>query len=220
MKPETTALVLVDDSNDFLSPEGRLHAAVRPVLDSNKVVANINSLLQSARELGVLVIHVPLMFSADYREMGDAPYGIFSVVKGAGAFRRGTWGAAVADVLHKHDSDIVVEGKSSTCAFASTDLKTVLDEYGIRTLALGGLLTNVCIESTMRSAYDLGYEVYALTDCTATISEAAQKSAIDIDWPMFSKPVTHDGLTSLLRDAAWPQPEPASHKTPRRAARR
>jgi len=191
MNLDEAAIVLVDDDNDFLTEGGKLHAAVKQILDANSVIDNINELLKIAREKGILVIHVPLMFSPDYSEMGETPYGIFQVVKDTGAFQRGSWGAKVADVLSVHDSDIVIEGKSTTCAFETTDLKKVLNERGIKTIALGGLLTNVCIESTMRTAYDLGYEVYTLTDCSATLSEKSQKNAIEIDWPMFSKPVNH-----------------------------
>ena len=106
------------------------------------------------------------------------------MVKDTGVFKRGSWGAKVADVLDVKDEDLIIEGKSTTCAFETTDLKKVLDERGIKTIALGGLLTNVCIESTMRTAYDLGYEVCTLTDCSATLSEQSQNSAIEIDRPM------------------------------------
>jgi ureidoacrylate peracid hydrolase len=198
MNPENTAIVLVDDDNDFLTEGGKLHGAVKQVLESNNVVANINDLTDKAREKGVLVIHVPIMFSSNYHEMGDAPYGIFKVVKDTGAFQRDTWGAKVADVLEVQDSDIVVDGKSSTCAFATTDLKAILGKHGIKTIALGGLLTNICIESTMRTAYDQGFEVYTLTDCSATLDEETQRTAIELDWPMFSKPLSHDKFLKAL----------------------
>ncbi|MEN8180729.1 MAG: cysteine hydrolase [Pseudomonadota bacterium] len=171
MRPENTAMVLIDDDNDFLSEGGKLHDAVKKVLDSNQVVANINDLLNRAREKGVRVIHVPIVFSPDYSEMGEAPYGIFKAVRDVAAFKRGTLGAEVAEVLDIRDSDVIVDGKSTTCAFATTDLKQRLEQMGITTIALGGLLTNVCIETTMRTAYDLGYEVFMLTDCSATLSE-------------------------------------------------
>lgn len=198
MLPNSTAIILVDDDNDFLSDGGKLHGAVKPVLDSNHVIGNINTLLRFARQTGIPIIHVPIMFSSDYSEMGDAPYGIFKAVKDVGAFQKGTWGAQVADVLDAHDSDIIVHGKSSTCAFATTDLDTLLKERGIRTVVLGGLLTNICIESTMRTAYDLGYEVYTLTDCTATLGDEPQQTAIAINWPMFSKPVGHRELMATF----------------------
>lgn len=198
MDPKQTAVILVDDDNDFLTEGGKLHDAVKPLLESNNVIANINDLITRAREKGALLVHVPIAFSPDYREMGEAPYGIFSVVKDTGAFQKGTWGARVADVLDVQDSDIVVDGKTKTCAFATTDLQGVLNRHGITTLALGGLLTNVCIESTMRTAYDKGFEVYTLTDCSATLGDEQQKTAIEHDWPMFSKPVTHDEFLSRL----------------------
>lgn len=198
MNLDKTAIILVDDDNDFLTEGGKLHAAVKQVLDDNSVIDNINDLLKVAKEKGVLVIHVPIMFSSDYVEMGPSPYGIFQVVKETGAFQRDTWGAKVADVLSVNNSDIIIEGKSTTCAFKTTDLKKVLDERGIETIALGGLLTNICIESTMRTAYDMGYNVYTLTDCSATLSEESQKNAVDIDWPMFSKPVTHTEFVKLF----------------------
>lgn len=138
------------------------------------------------------------MFSPDYSELGIDPYCVFKLVKDVGAFQRGTWGADVADVLDRQDSDIVVDGKSSMCAFATTDLKDVLDKYGIRTVVLGGLLTNACVESTMRTAYDMGFEVYSLTDCSATAGQEPQRMATEVNWPMFSKPVTHVELLDLI----------------------
>ncbi len=198
MDPENSAVILVDDDNDFLTEGGKLHGAVKQVLESNNVVSNINDLMKRAREKGIMIIHVPIIFSSDYHEMGDNPYGIFKVVKDTGAFQRETWGAKVADVLEVQDSDIIVDGKSATCAFATTDLKAVLDKHGIKTIALGGLLTNICIESTMRTAYDQGLEVYTLTDCSATLGDEQQRTAIELDWPMFSKPVTHDEFLKAL----------------------
>ena len=202
MNPRTTAVVLVDDDNDFLSEDGKLNGAVKQLLDDNQVVANINDLILKARKRGVRIIHVPIMFSPDYDEMGDAPYGIFQVVKDAGAFQRGTWGAKVADVLDVSDGDIVIDNKSTTCAFETTDLDRSLKEHGITNIVLGGLLTNICIETTMRTAYDKGYKVYALTDCTATVGSVQQETSIANNWPMFSVPIDHNEFLGQLDMAA------------------
>ena len=53
--------------------------------------------------------------------------------------------------------DILVDGKRGLCGFASTNLDFILRQNGIRTLALAGFLTNCCVESTMRAAYERGY---------------------------------------------------------------
>lgn len=202
MDPKNTAIVLVDDDNDFLSEGGKLHGAIKEVLQDNQVVDNINDLISKARTKGVKIVHVPIAFSADYHEMGEEPYGVFKVVKDTGAFQRDTWGARVADVLDVRDTDIVVDNKSTTCAFATTDLDKILGEHSITNVILGGLLTNICIETTMRTAYDKGYKVYTLTDCSATVNNEQQEASVKNNWPMFSIPLTHDDILNQLEGAS------------------
>ena len=91
-----------------------------------------------------------------------------------------------------------IEGKRGLDAFASTNLDFVLRSKGIQTIALAGFLTNCCVESTMRSAYERGYEVVTLTDCVAATSAAEHDNAIAYDYPMFSKPMTGDEFTATL----------------------
>jgi nicotinamidase-related amidase len=50
----------------------------------------------------------------------------------------------------------------------------------------------------MRTAYELGYNVVTLTDCCATVSEDAQRAAIEFDFPMFSHPMTSKQLIEQL----------------------
>lgn len=74
--------------------------------------------------------------------------------------------------------------------FASTNLDFILRSKGITTIALGGFLTNCCVESTMRTGYEHGYQVLTLTDCMAATSLEQHDNAITYDFPMFSKPTT------------------------------
>ena len=50
----------------------------------------------------------------------------------------------------------MVEGKKGLDAFPGTNLESLLKENGIETLALSGFLTNCCVESSMRTAYEKG----------------------------------------------------------------
>lgn len=192
--PLQTALVLIELQNDFLAHGGALNLAVSEVLENNSVIDNINSAIDGARRLGMTIVHVPIAFSDDYAEVGSDPQGILNLVKNAGAFRKDTWGAAFYDGIDIQDHDLTIEGKSGICAFTGTNLDLMLRHHGIRSIALAGLLTNVCIESTMRTAYNLGYQVYTLTDCMATISHAHQSAAIEHNFPFFSKPMKHEAF--------------------------
>ena len=71
----------------------------------------------------------------------------------------------------------------------------------VETVVLGGFLTNCCVESTMRTAYEKGYDVVTLTDCTAATSEEEQRVATARDYPMFSLPMTSDQVVDSLRSA-------------------
>ena len=106
------------------------------------------------------------------------------------AFVKGSWGAEIVADMAPQPGDIVLEGKRGLDAFASTNLDFILRSKGIETVALGGFLTNCCVESTMRSAYEKGFEVVTLTDCVGATSAEEHANAITYDYPMFSKPMT------------------------------
>ena len=94
--------------------------------------------------------------------------------------------------------DIVVEGKRGLDTFASTNLDFMLRSKGITTIALGGFLTNCCVESTMRSGYENGYEVITLNDCVAATSIEEHDNALSYDFPMFSKPMSANDFIGEL----------------------
>ena len=83
-------------------------------------------------------------------------------------------------------------------SFASTNLDFVLRSRGITNIALGGFLTNCCVESTMRTGYEKGYNVVTLKDCTAALSEEEQKAAVEKNYPMFSRPMDHNEFIAEL----------------------
>jgi ureidoacrylate peracid hydrolase len=198
MSPETTALVLIEYQNDFTTEGGALHEAVKPVMQSTGMLGNTVSLVKQARDSGALIIFSPISFTDDYHELSPAPYGILKGVVDTKAFRQGSWGAEAVDVLTPEAQDIVVEGKRGLDAFASTNLDFILRARGIKTIALGGFLTNCCVESTMRTGYEKGFEVVTLTDCTATVSQEEQRFSIEKNYPMFSRPMAHDVFLAEL----------------------
>ena len=102
------------------------------------------------------------------------------------------------DEMQPAEGDIVVEGKRGLDTFASTNLDFILRSKGIDTIALGGFLTNCCVESTMRTGYENGYQVITLTDCVAATSMEEHHNAIEKDFPMFSQPMGHADVLALL----------------------
>lgn len=198
MDPATTAIVLIEYQNDFTSDGGVLHGAVAEVMTKTDMMANTHRVVDAAREAGVTVMHAPITFSAGYNELSSHPYGILKGVVDGNAFVKGSWGAAIVDDMAPGEGDIVVEGKRGLDTFASTNLDFILRSKGITTIALGGFLTNCCVESTMRTGYENGYEVITLTDCVAATSMDQHDNAINYDFPMFSKPMTSSEFIDQL----------------------
>ncbi|QJU56978.1 cysteine hydrolase [Sphingomonas sp. AP4-R1] len=201
MNPAKTAIVLIEYQNDFVTEGGAQHDAVKGVMASTGMLANSVALLEGVRAAGAVVLHVPISFADGYPEMPEKPYGILAGVLAAQAFRRGTWGAEIADPMRPQDGEIIVEGKRGLDCFASTNIDFILRQRGITDVAIAGFLTNCCVESTMRSAYERGYRVVTLTDCCATIGEEEQRVAIEKDFPMFSLPMTHQAFLGELAGA-------------------
>ena len=198
MNPATTAIVMIEYQNDFAKPGGAQHEAVRGVMDSTGMLENSIRLAQKARSLGATVMLTPITFADGYPEIPKQPYGILKGIVDAGAFKKGTWGAQIIDELTPQAGDIIIEGKRGLDCFAATDLDFVLRARGVRTVVLAGFLTNVCVESTMRSAYERSYDVVTLVDCTATLSEEEQHVATTRDFQLFSRPMTHDAFLKEL----------------------
>jgi ureidoacrylate peracid hydrolase len=162
------------------------------------MLANSIEVATKGRAAGATIMHAPITFAEGYGELTGTPYGILKGVVDNKAFRKGSWGAEIVDVLAPHPEDIVVEGKRGLDAFPSTNLDFILRSKGIRTVAIGGFLTNCCVESTMRSAYERGFDVVTLKDCTVTLSQEAQDMALTHNFGMFSRPMNHDEFLTLL----------------------
>jgi nicotinamidase-related amidase len=203
MDPKTTALVLIEFQNDFTSEGGTLHGAVAEVMAATDTVGHGQQALAAAHEAGATVIHSPISFAPGYFEISAHPYGILKGVVDSTSFVKGTWGCEIVESMAPADGDIVLEGKRGLDAFGSTNLDFILRSKGITTVVLAGFLTNCCVESTMRSAYEKGFEVYTLTDAVGATSLPEHENAITYDYPMFSKPIsTAEFVTTIAGSGA------------------
>ena len=165
------------------------------------MIENTQAAIAAARAAGATIIHSPIQFAEGYNEITATPYGILKGVVDSNSFVKGSWGAQIVDELAPEDGDIVLEGKRGLDAFASTNLDFILRSKGIQTVVLSGFLTNCCVESTMRSAYERGFEVITLTDCVGATSAEEHANAITYDYPMFSKPMTAAEFVDTLAGA-------------------
>jgi ureidoacrylate peracid hydrolase len=80
---------------------------------------------------------------------------------------RGTWDAKTIDEIKPADSDHVVI-KRRDSAFQDTELRVWLQSEGINTLIICGVDTSICVETSLRDAFNIGYDVILISDATAS----------------------------------------------------
>ena len=156
-----TAVLLIDLQKEVLDPKGTLRGDL-PLVASALLDA-VRELLQWARERDLPVIWIRMAFRPGYV---DAPRSIrATAAELAGRLVDGSWGAELVDGLGRLDSDIVITKKRPS-AFFGTDLDFVLRGLGVDRLIVAGTSTNWAVESTIRDADSLDYEVVVAREAT------------------------------------------------------
>ncbi|WP_327352314.1 hydrolase [Streptomyces sp. NBC_01304] len=179
-----TALVLIDLQNGILG--------LPTVTPSADVLGQGARLAEAFRAKGLPVVLVRVGWSQDG---GDLPVGRSDAGRMAAAPP-----AAFSEFpaeLGPQDGDIVIT-KHHWGAFTGTELDLQLRRRGVTQIVLAGIATSIGVESTARSAWELGYHLTLVEDaCTDTNAEA-QASSLKNIFPRLSEVDTTDRVIELL----------------------
>jgi len=172
-----TALVITDPQNDFLSPDGVAWGVVGDSVKDNGTVANIEALLEAAKEQGYEVFVSPHYYYPHDHEwqFGGAlevlmhNIGMFDR---PGALTTKGFEGSGADWLERYkpyieDGETVVTSPHKVYGPESNDLVLQLRKRGIDRVVLAGMSANLCTESHMRELLEQGFEVAVVSDGTA-----------------------------------------------------
>ncbi|MGC5247422.1 cysteine hydrolase family protein [Gordonia sp. DT219] len=167
----TTALLVIDMQNGFVHPEGSIPLAGRGLPNMDKVIAANAEAISVARSRGVPVIYTRHCYRSDFLDMpalvsGPLPADPPPLV-------RGSWDADVVDELAPEPGDVIVD-KNRFDAFLYTDLEVVLRAKGIENLVVTGVVTSVCVESTVRSGQQRDFTMFIASDATSAPAEQHQ----------------------------------------------
>ena len=99
--------------------------------------------------------------------------------------------------LGQQPSDLLVT-KHRPGAFVGTALDELLRARGVTQIFLAGISTSVGVESTARSAYDLGYHVVFVSDAMTDMNEDAHSKRVEIMFPRLGEVETTDGVLKVL----------------------
>lgn len=187
-----TALIVVDPLNDLISEGGMGWPMSGEVIQEVQAVEHVEELLSTAREKGILVAFAP---HHRYREGSYAERKYLSPTHiaqlGPGhMLSQGTWGGDFAETLAPREDEFIASEHACSSGFAGTNLHSHLFENGITHLIIVGMITNSCIEATVRSAIDLDYHVTLVTDAVAAFSPMEQAQATKERYPLLGHVVS------------------------------
>lgn len=176
------ALVVVDMQNGFVSPEGSYGKLGMNISHYRSIIPKIRELIDYCRNVGIpifyteavreasgidLLTHVHILLPKSREETHNVPICI-----------RGTWDGNTIDELKPTDEDHLII-KRRDGAFQDTELRMWLQSLRVNTLIFCGVDTSICVETSLREAFNLGYDVMLISDATASGDQQHYKTTLE-----------------------------------------
>jgi ureidoacrylate peracid hydrolase len=208
--PAHTALVVIDMQNDFCASGGLVSRDGRDLAEAQRMAKRLPALIDAARKAGVLVVFVRCVYTAEGNPYLSDVWLEQAARERKGGYtsvpvcRDGAWEGDWYEDLRPQAGDIVV-AKHRYDAFQGTELDLVLRSHGVRTIALTGVVTNVCVETTARAGFVRDYYIALVEDgCAAYLREDHEQTLKNIR--------RFFGVTPSIQDlcAIWARREAAA----------
>lgn len=177
---EPTALLMVDMQEMYLpeNQERRDAFGWPPIWRFEETVRECALLLAAARETGIPVIYTRAVGRPDGADMTPAMKRLLATLPADRAPLPGDGPSPIMAAVAPGPHDVVLD-KPRWDAFHYTALEPILRNLGVRRLIVAGLQTNVCVESTVRSAMMRNFEVAVPGDAVSTDGEDLHFNALD-----------------------------------------
>lgn len=209
--PASLALIVIDMQRDFIEPGGFGAALGNDVTRLQTIVPTVARVIAACRRANVAVIHTREGHPPDMRDCppsklvrGDATLRIGDVGPMGRVLIQGEPGHAIVPACAPMPGEIVID-KPGKGSFYNTELGEVLRFDGITHLALMGVTTEVCVQTTMREANDRGYECLLIEDGTESYFpefKAATLAMVRAQGGIVGWTATADAFIAALEHAA------------------
>jgi len=201
LDPARTALVLVHMvkgvAGDVDTPFNQLF---RRRAEENGIIEVQARLLRAFRAAEAKVLYTAVNYKQGLpgvRPISPLWRALFDCV----CLMEGTPAVEVIDDVAPRPDEPVVRGQAAN-GFDRTELDTILRLAGVDNLVLGGIATDVAVESTVRAASDLGYRTIVVSDACTADSDEAHAHSLEVIQKWFGETLTADEVLSSLDKTA------------------
>jgi nicotinamidase-related amidase len=175
LDPRTTALVLVDTQKGILGFPLAPHSGA----DVLQVAAQLAKRFRAA---GAAVVLTNVAWSSNFADALQQP--VDRPLPGPSVLPK-EWSEFPSE-LDQNSSDITIT-KRQWGAFYGTELDLQLRRRGIKTIVIGGVATNMGVESTARQAWEHGYEIVFVEDAITSLDPGLHKFAVESIFPIIGR---------------------------------
>jgi nicotinamidase-related amidase len=173
----STVVLALHYQNETVHPEGRIRVGIaEKSKERADIIAAARLLLDGARRNGIPVISVRIAFRPDFGDV-IANAEIWRRVVANKAMAEGSWGAAFYEGLGPiGDEPVVTHNRNNP--FHASPLEDVVKRFGPNRLVVAGISTTYVVESAVRHASDLGYEVIVAADACSSGTRQAHEASL------------------------------------------
>jgi ureidoacrylate peracid hydrolase len=112
---------------------------------------------------------------------------------------RGTWDAQTIDEIKpEKDDHVIIKRRDS--AFQDTELRVWLQSVGINVLVFCGVDTSICVETSIRDAFNLGYDIVLISDATASGIKKHYETTLDLVRDYYGLQMNFDRFITMVNN--------------------
>ena len=177
------ALIVIDVQNGFISKGGSYDKLGIDTSYYERVLPNISRIVNACKEIDILVLFTQSIRESSGIDLLTRTHKILPKpreerIQEVPICVKGTWDADIVAEL-KPDSHECVITKRRDSAFHGTGLESLLRKLQVDTVIFCGIDTSMCVESSLRDAFNLGFDVMIMSDATASMNPKRYECTLD-----------------------------------------
>jgi ureidoacrylate peracid hydrolase len=175
--------MVIDVQNGFVSKKGSYDLLGMETSHYREIIPNISYLINLCRNARIPVFYTQAVREASGIDLLTNSHRILPKSREERIMKkpicvRGTWDADIVDEIKPLSEDYIVV-KRRDSAFHDTEIEVWLRSLGVDTIIFSGIDTSICVETSLRDAFNIGYDIVLISDATASSNKKHYESTLD-----------------------------------------
>ncbi len=200
LEPGKRAALIVNEMQNAIANPAYVDTPLAGQVTERGIVARINTLAAAFRAAGAPVIFAVIAARTPDFDGFLVNCALAARIKRTGKLVLGTPGGAIHDDLVVEPSDIVSHRSHGMAPFTGTTLDATLRGYGIGTVVLSGVSTNIALPGAATEAVALGYSVVLAEDCAAGATPETHQMQVSMHLPLLATVTDAESVIASLPD--------------------